>query len=189
VSFPNGSSILIAGLIFRGRRWIIHTQGYANLVPSTPDYVYGFLYELDPEDEKILDTYEGVPRDYHKEYLPVEVVKHAEEASPEGRVDEKINALIYIDSETVQDGTIRKEYITRLSCASRDGVKEGIPAEYFEMYWHRFIPSESIVEGGGSIGSSKLTLNFAYGSNMWKEQMNNRCPRSLFKGVALLRGW
>ncbi|KAF5373791.1 hypothetical protein D9758_000686 [Tetrapyrgos nigripes] len=190
------SSRYLGVAILRGWRWIIHTFGYANLVPSPSDHVYGFLYELSPEDEKILDVYEGVPRDYHKEILYIEIVRRAgvEEGVHDGV--EMVDALIYIDSETVQDGTIRKEYIPRLKFASRDGIKEGIPAEYFEKYWQRFIPSNlqstealgPVIDGSGS-RSSDLTLNFSYGSNIWKEQMATRCPRSCFKGVALLRGW
>jgi len=97
-----------------------------------------------------------------------------------------IAALIYIDSETVEDGIIRQEYTPRLNLASKDGTKEGIPSEYFEKYWKRFIPSE---DGSVNNSKSKLTVNFSYGSNLWKEQVQNRCPSSRWRGVAILRDW
>ncbi|THU77805.1 hypothetical protein K435DRAFT_832371 [Dendrothele bispora CBS 962.96] len=165
-----------------GWRWIIHTYGYANLVASPPDHVYGFLYELSPEDERILDTYEGVPRDYHKEILPVEIIKRAGEVLKDR---DTIDALIYIDSETVEDGNIRQEYISRLNLASKDGVQEGIPNEYFKKYWQRFVPPED----ADLDGDKKLVVDFSFGSNLWKKQMQERCPNSRWRGVGLLRDW
>ncbi|KAJ3768353.1 hypothetical protein FB446DRAFT_695103 [Lentinula raphanica] len=37
--------------------------------------------------------------------------------------------------------------------------------------------------------STSLTLNFSYGSNMWREQMERRCPESKLAGVGILRNW
>ncbi|KAK0463914.1 Butirosin biosynthesis, BtrG-like protein [Desarmillaria tabescens] len=33
------------------------------------------------------------------------------------------------------------------------------------------------------------TVYFAYGSNLWREQMNLRCPENNFLGVGLLKEW
>ncbi|KAJ3995634.1 hypothetical protein F5050DRAFT_1573169 [Lentinula boryana] len=37
--------------------------------------------------------------------------------------------------------------------------------------------------------STALTCNFSYGSNMWREQMERRCPESKFVGVGTLKNW
>ncbi|KAI9511456.1 Butirosin biosynthesis, BtrG-like protein, partial [Russula earlei] len=33
------------------------------------------------------------------------------------------------------------------------------------------------------------TLYFAYGSNLWIDQMNRRCPENRYVGTAVLQGW
>jgi hypothetical protein len=33
------------------------------------------------------------------------------------------------------------------------------------------------------------TLYFGYGSNLWIDQMNRRCPESKLVGVGLLKDW
>ncbi|KAJ3868367.1 hypothetical protein EV359DRAFT_32479 [Lentinula novae-zelandiae] len=37
--------------------------------------------------------------------------------------------------------------------------------------------------------STSLTLNFSYGSNIWRDQMQGRCPESKFVGVGILKNW
>ena len=36
---------------------------------------------------------------------------------------------------------------------------------------------------------SPPTLYFGYGSNMWLDQMNRRCPENKFMGTAVLYDW
>jgi hypothetical protein len=36
---------------------------------------------------------------------------------------------------------------------------------------------------------SPKTLYFAYGSNIWIDQMNRRCPESIYVGTAELHEW
>ena len=36
---------------------------------------------------------------------------------------------------------------------------------------------------------SKPTLYFGYGSNMWIDQMNRRCPENKYIGTAVLHDW
>jgi gamma-glutamylcyclotransferase len=33
------------------------------------------------------------------------------------------------------------------------------------------------------------TIYFAYGSNVWFDQMNRRCPDNKYLGLGLLRDW
>ena len=42
--------------------------------------------------------------------------------------------------------------------------------------------------GGGNAGS-KGSIYFGYGSNLWKHQMELRCPRSKYLGIARLNGY
>jgi gamma-glutamylcyclotransferase len=35
----------------------------------------------------------------------------------------------------------------------------------------------------------KPTLYFGYGSNIWIEQMNRRCPNNKYIGLGVLREW
>ncbi|KAI6885437.1 hypothetical protein KC318_g15691 [Hortaea werneckii] len=37
--------------------------------------------------------------------------------------------------------------------------------------------------------TSRTTLYFGYGSNLWKEQMHSRCPSSKYLGIARLNGY
>jgi len=36
---------------------------------------------------------------------------------------------------------------------------------------------------------SSKTIYFAYGSNLWLDQMERRCPESKFIGIGLLDDW
>src|SRR6266540_2732199 len=44
---------------FLHRKWIINVRGYANIIPSKKDIVYGFVFELTQADERKLDKFEG----------------------------------------------------------------------------------------------------------------------------------
>ncbi|KAK6518086.1 hypothetical protein TWF506_005247 [Arthrobotrys conoides] len=104
-------------------RWLICERGYANIVRSPGDEVWGMLYNLTPPDEASLDKYEGVPRDYTKEMIPVELTN-----------GKSMDVLVYIDYNHQVDGVVKEEYIQRMSCAIKDGIRKGIPASYVEKY-------------------------------------------------------
>jgi gamma-glutamylcyclotransferase (GGCT)/AIG2-like uncharacterized protein YtfP len=52
-------------------RWIISTDGYANVVRDARETVHGMLWELALADVPVLDRFEDVPRLYRKIYQPV----------------------------------------------------------------------------------------------------------------------
>ena len=52
-------------------RWIISTDGYANVVRDTRRDVHGMLWELALSDVPVLDRFEDVPRLYRKVNQPV----------------------------------------------------------------------------------------------------------------------
>lgn len=35
----------------------------------------------------------------------------------------------------------------------------------------------------------KKTIYFAYGSNLWMDQMNRRCPENKYVGIGVLHDW
>lgn len=94
---PDRSSTPIAIARLPRYKWIICKRGYANVVhmpTPTTDEVHGVVYDISPDDERVLDGYEGVDvnrslrvgqhgqagrptdqgdGDYNKQYLEVDI--------------------------------------------------------------------------------------------------------------------
>lgn len=121
------STILVGTAILPFYRWVISHRGYANVVPSSLDECYGFIYTITEADEAKLDGYEGVPRCYQKEMLEVK-------ALGDGRL---LETLVYIDPRTAE-GVTRTEYVVRINNGLND-AKE-IPKEWVMKYIRPFIP-------------------------------------------------
>jgi gamma-glutamylcyclotransferase len=64
-------SLFVGTALLKDYKWIINSTSYASIIPSVGDVVYGSLYFLSGADEKALDTSEGVPWLYEKQYLHV----------------------------------------------------------------------------------------------------------------------
>ena len=122
------------------RCWIINQRGYANIIPSSGDYVYGFIYELNPENEASLDIYEGAPRIYDKKIHPVQL--RTSPGNGETATKKTINALVYIDTVSTSPDVPKTEYIHRINMALQDGIKNGVPQSYIDKYIRPFIPAE-----------------------------------------------
>ena len=114
----------------KGWRWIITTRGYASIVLSEGDYVFGTVYELSLADVQNLNHFEGVVQEnYRKEMITIEV---------EGR---DLNCLVYIDQVT-KVGKPKEDYISRIN----NGIKDaGFPDEYVTRYLRPFVPTCSDV--------------------------------------------
>lgn len=128
-------------------RWIINTRGYANVIPSDGDEVWGMIYTLPPPDELELDINEGVPWAYEKQMLNVEV--RFEDASKNGDISQPaINqtVLCYVDANRVLEAQPKGEYIHRINMGIRDAKKKGMPSSYVDKYLRPFVPAE---EGNG----------------------------------------
>jgi gamma-glutamylcyclotransferase len=123
------------------RCWIINQRGYANIIPSSGDYVYGFIYELNPKNEASLDIYEGAPRIYDKKIHPVQL--RTSPGNGETATKKTINALVYIDTVSTSPDVPKTEYIHRINLALQDGIKNGVPQSYIDKYIRPFIPAES----------------------------------------------
>jgi gamma-glutamylcyclotransferase len=113
--------------LLRGYRWIISSRGYANIVGSPTDEVYGLVYEISGEDERRLDGYEGVAGgSYRKDHLPV--------ATDRGTID----CLVYVDP-VVTEGTPTPEYAGRIN----DGIRDaGLPRGYVTTYIRKYLREE-----------------------------------------------
>jgi hypothetical protein len=149
----------------KGWKWIINARGYANVVQlpidsdeDTPDAeenkqltprakgkekemekavdedgVYGLLYLVPPEDEERLDGYEGVPWAYQKFQVDVKW------ASAKKDEDETLRALVYVDSERVEEDVPRDEYVGRMEEGIEDVVENwGLDEDYAERVMRRF---------------------------------------------------
>ncbi len=107
-----------------GYRWIISARGYANIIKSPLDAVYGLVYEISDSDERFLDRYEGVKGGaYVKEYPDVEI-----HGSP-------VRCLVYVDP-VEGEGVPRKGYAEEINRGIEDAQ---LPTEYIEKTIRRFI--------------------------------------------------
>lgn len=123
------------------RCWIINQRGYANVIPSSGDYVYGFIFELNPKDEAALDRYEGAPDIYGKEIHPVQ--SRMSPGDGETATKKPIDTLVYIDTVNTSPGVPKTEYIHRINMAVKDGLENGVPQSYVDKYIRPFIPAEA----------------------------------------------
>jgi len=122
-------------------KWYINNRGYANVKPSKGDVVWGMMYDLHPDDERVLDQYEEVPDVYLKRTVPVNFTREEEDGTRKeaGWVD----ALAYVDVTYVAVDSPMSEYISRMNQGVADSLRKGIPADYFEKYIRPFIPAEN----------------------------------------------
>ena len=129
--------------ILRGWKWFINSRGYANVIQSPDDLVYGMVYEMSPSDEVSMDRWEVVPQDYTKEMMEIEL------QSVVGGESSLVQGLVYVD-ERLREGVAWEEYIHRLNMGIRDATAKGLPGWYVDKYMRRFIPAEGgkeVVEG------------------------------------------
>ena len=93
--------------------------GYANIRETANEKVFGVVYELTDEDIKKLDSYEGVPKDYEKKFVEIEL----------GGAGKRIKCFTYVAVKTDDNLKPKKEYLKRII----EGAKENnIPEEYIK---------------------------------------------------------
>ncbi|KAK0737396.1 hypothetical protein B0T21DRAFT_347767 [Apiosordaria backusii] len=153
----------------RNYKWFINARGYANVArsptfldepPSEADEVWGLVYRLTPEDEKMLDLNEGVPYAYEKRVIAVEFWgkgaghgtaddvgrtkgKEGKEGKEEKGKGEEVEMLVYIDFKRDQGGyKPREEYIVRMNRGIEDALREGVPGGYVREVLRGYIPEE-----------------------------------------------
>ena len=117
---------VIGNGVLKGYRWIISTQGYANIVKSKRDEVHGVIYEISESDERSLDRFEGVHSgSYRKEMMMVEVDGQSQEC------------LVYVDPVN-GEGNPKEEYIERINKGISDSK---LSQKYIDYYIRKFIPT------------------------------------------------
>ncbi|KAI5459945.1 PrpF protein-domain-containing protein [Mariannaea sp. PMI_226] len=169
-----------------GWKWFINGRGYANVAQLDGDAeereedgvryaeskgkgkgravqeekgVYGLLYLLPPQDEERLDGYEGVPYSYQKFQVEVKWArKPSDSDSFEVDDDEEVlRALIYVDTERMEDGPPREEYIGRMERGIEDAVENwGMDEDYADRVMRRLATPTS---SGTSHLPPRLTKN------------------------------
>jgi gamma-glutamylcyclotransferase (GGCT)/AIG2-like uncharacterized protein YtfP len=123
------------------RKWFICERGYANIMESKGDTVYGLVYEISQSDEKCLDGFEGVPKSYVKKNLNITFL--GDKDSP---TSQDADMLVYVDVERAYYGPPKIEYIHRMNKAIADALNEGVPKEYIEKDLRAFIPNQWATE-------------------------------------------
>jgi gamma-glutamylcyclotransferase len=128
------------------RCWIINQRGYANVVPSSGDDVYGSVYELNPKDEESLDKCEGFPFIYDKRITPIDLklpaTTSSDNDSNETATKRTMDVMVYIDFANTTRDVPRTEYIHRINMGLKDSLQRGIPQSYIDRYIRPFIPAE-----------------------------------------------
>jgi gamma-glutamylcyclotransferase (GGCT)/AIG2-like uncharacterized protein YtfP len=113
--------------------------GYASIDRCSPsdvaagnDKVWGALYVIDSNDEKILDKYEGVAKGvYTKEIMDYYVCPPGKEDTEMEKL-EKISGLVYVATRN-DEGIINDEYIPRMEAAIND-PDTSLPPDYVEKW-------------------------------------------------------
>lgn len=127
-----------AGLaVLRDWKWIINSTGYATIIPSPGDIVYGGLHFLSARDEAALDHSEGVPWLYEKVNVPVH--RFSGEKDWVETTAQKVTATTYVDTQRMTEGAIEGDYIVWINRAIFDATREGMPQEYVDKYLRRFV--------------------------------------------------
>lgn len=184
---PDVSSKPIALARLDRWRWIICQRGYANVVSSSSssnqlqspgqardgeDVVYGVLYDMTAQDEKVLDGYEGIDIDapdasddgpadkktrpkeqgrgsYNKWYIPATIVKWIDEdywkTNIEGVSDgdaDELRVLVYVDEERTEEGPPKKEYIARMNRGIKESTALGLSQDWVDKVMRKFLPEE-----------------------------------------------
>jgi gamma-glutamylcyclotransferase len=110
---------LLGSGILMGYRVIITARGYASVIRSASDLVFGSVYSISDRDEERLDSYEGVADGvYRKETIEVETERGA------------VTCLVYVDPRQ-EEGQPREEYVERV----RRGIADArLPSFYVDRY-------------------------------------------------------
>lgn len=119
---PQGEALGPATLT--GYRWYITERGFASLLPSTRDRVFGLVYSISDTDEIALDHYEGIALGA---YVKSEVTVRFK--------GEDMTCMLYIDPIT-QEGRPAKRY----AAAIRQGISDAkLPADYVQQYLEKYL--------------------------------------------------
>jgi len=94
--------------VLEGYRFLINSRGMATIAKNVSSTVYGLLWDITPEDERLLDWYEGV-NDGH-------TVKKQVRIKTESNEDKSVIALAYVSAVSTP-GRSREGYISSITDA------------------------------------------------------------------------
>lgn len=150
----------------RGRlvmgRWFLYLLPKQSQEKKRTMLCSGCLYEMTPEDEYLLDAYEGVdhsapasqygdripiairPREqehgtYNKWYVPAKVTKWLVTEDTANEEDD-ITVLVYVDEKRVTVGAPKFEYVGRMNRAIRESLELGMPEKWVKSVVRKHIP-------------------------------------------------
>lgn len=137
-------SIYIGLARLHGWRFIVTELGFGNIIlGDESDEVYGSLHFLTKQHEAALDKSEEVPSWHEKRTFKVtRAPARGMEVFPSG---EELNVMTYVDVQRTKDGNISKEYIFLMRKAVSDGTQIGVPPDYFQKYWAKYLPEDASV--------------------------------------------
>lgn len=105
--------------------------------------MWGLVYSLEATDEAKLDVDKGVPYEYEKLLLPVEVWYEVEsEGGKVKQLGKKQWALCYVDRQRILEGVTRVECVQRMNMGIRDALEKGMPTLYVDKQIRPFIPEK-----------------------------------------------
>ncbi|KAJ9610186.1 hypothetical protein H2200_004963 [Cladophialophora chaetospira] len=169
---PERSAVPTAIARLHGWKWIICERGCANVVYTgkvgekpgySGDEVWGVLYVMSAEDEKILDGFEGLdwaapkavndliwvsqgarPTEqgngrHNKVYLDVKIAEWKDKQWAQQLGEQRVRVLVYIDERDVEEGTIRPEYVGRMNRGIRESVALGLSEQWVAQAMRRWV--------------------------------------------------
>ena len=107
--------------------------------------------------------------DYNKHYLPLVVTKWLRDPkeygvqtsqsmadrNAEGSPSTTIRALVYVDEQRTQPGTINAEYIGRMNRGIDEAVKLGMQGDWVDEVMRKWIPKGIYVDNEGYVGTDQ----------------------------------
>lgn len=113
---------VLGSAVLTGYRWYVSKRGYASLLPSTRDRVFGLVYSISDTDEVSLDRCES-----EAGYVKSEVTARFK--------GEDMSCMLYVDPNT-EEGRPKKRYAAEI----RKGIKDAkLPADYVKRYLEKFL--------------------------------------------------
>ncbi|KAK9900586.1 hypothetical protein P389DRAFT_14880 [Cystobasidium minutum MCA 4210] len=143
--FPDSAPAGLARL--NDYKWMINEIGFANIVPSPGDVVYGSIAFLSSRDEAALDNSEGVPHHYEKRDVTVTRIDgQGKEMLRSDGSTQSVTAMTHIDVQRSGTGKGENDYLFWINRAISDASKEGLPQAYVEKYMRPFVPAKEETE-------------------------------------------
>ncbi|KAF3914586.1 hypothetical protein ABW21_db0206698 [Orbilia brochopaga] len=105
-----------------GYRWLISSRGYANIVPSPSDEVWGLLYQIPSLSETPLSRHEIL---YNKETFDIECPDFGSNVVVK-------KAIVFLDPVNITSGTVAPEYANWMIPGIYHAVGKGLPVSYVE---------------------------------------------------------